>query len=144
MLPLCWCSTRVSARASPAASNSLQILHIPREFAAKEGTQLTEGLYVGKHLAHGLQVNAVTRLPLPQNGLARPRPQAMMLPDFARLHTSYRTRRNIASHHLRDSRRVTMLSRLGQLCRTKQRPIGPLVDGCQRFWLYVAWTSAIC
>ena len=38
----------------------MQILHIPRDFAAKPGTQLAEGLFVGKHIAHGLQVQALT------------------------------------------------------------------------------------
>ena len=49
---------RVDAHATTGSSSSMQILHIPRDFTPKQGTQLTEGLFIGKPIAAGLQVSA--------------------------------------------------------------------------------------
>ncbi|MCJ1422150.1 hypothetical protein MMC29_000029 [Sticta canariensis] len=50
-------SMRLRAEAPQAlgAQDETNIIHIPRDFAAKEGTRITEGLYIGKHISSGLQ-----------------------------------------------------------------------------------------
>lgn len=37
-------------------ADEANILQIPRDFAAKEGVKLTEGLFIGGHISSGLQV----------------------------------------------------------------------------------------
>ncbi|KAK9810613.1 hypothetical protein WJX73_004508 [Symbiochloris irregularis] len=51
-------SNAISKRHLPAGTGlgeSLQILQIPRDFTPTPGTKLAEGLFVGTHIAHGLQ-----------------------------------------------------------------------------------------
>ena len=39
-----------------SAQDETNVVVIPRDFNAKEGTKLTEGLFIGKHISSGLQV----------------------------------------------------------------------------------------
>lgn len=49
-------AARADAEQALGTQDETNILQIPRDFHAKEGTRLTEGLFLGKHISSGLQV----------------------------------------------------------------------------------------
>lgn len=62
-------SNRADLNEALAPQDEANIIHIPRDFTAKEGTRLTEGLYIGKHISSGLQASTSAHASQPPKSL---------------------------------------------------------------------------